>query len=151
MRNFKKILIAICVLALLTVGFAVMAFAEDEVDEENKGTVAELVDLIKVAEAANTATTKYDAVIAVSEYLNTKEMDTSEEGYEDAMIRIITQAVAGARLCLNEVNVEGVSSDKAMEGLMLADDLLGLWPIPAGTIGFATFKVEYDASVAQLA
>ena len=152
MRNFKKILIAIFVLALLTAGFVVMAFAEGEVEEEvDRGSVAEVVELIKTAESANTAKTKYNAIIAVSDYLNTKVMDTTEEGYEDALVRIKTQAVAGARLCLNELKAEDVSHDDAIGWLKTADELLGLWELPDSTAGFESFKAEYDVSAAALA
>ena len=97
MRNFKKILVAICVLSLLAVGCTVWALADGE--EATYGTVAELSELITTAEKAADKD-KYEAVQAIRDYLDTNEMDTEEEGYDAAMLRVNAVAVEAADIYL---------------------------------------------------
>ena len=110
MRNFKKILIAICVIALLSVGVAVMAFAEEgeEVDV-NKGTVEELNTHIAKAESAVDAQGKYNALSSVYSYLSTKDMavdemdDVTKAIYDAALLRTYRVAVVGADMLLSAI------------------------------------------------
>ena len=152
MRDFKKILIMICVLALLTAGCVILAFATDG-DDANVGSVAELSELIVTAERATDVTKKHQAVVAISEYLNNKEMDPTEEGYDDAILRIQAVAVEGAALYLETVpeNVgESGNVDEWLDVFMNADELLRLFEIPNGTAGFSAVQRKYDTSLVKI-
>ena len=154
MRDFKKILIVICVLALLTVGCVILAFATDGEEEDvNKGSVAELTELVVTAERAVDANKKRTAILAISEYMNTKTIDPSEEGYEDTILRIRTVAVEGAYLYLVTIPEQIDDLEKAEEWtevFMKADELLRLFEIPNGTAGFNAAKDIYDKTLVQI-
>lgn len=154
MRDFKKILIVICVLALLTVGCVILAFATDgEGDAANKGSVAELNEHIVVAERATDVNKKRTAILAISEYINSKEIDPSEEGYEDAILRIQAVAVEGAYLYLVTIPEQIDDLEQAEEWtevFMNADELLRLFEIPNGTAGFNAVKDMYDKTLVQI-
>lgn len=116
MRNFKKILMVICVFAILTVGCVLLAYAADG---SNAGTVAELNTLIEAAEAAVDADSKYTAVVAAAEYFNTKTIEPTEEGYEDAALKVkqLTLDLIDELLTSIEVdNIAAVSAYKAITG-----------------------------------
>ena len=149
MRNFKKILVAICVLSLLVVGCTVWALAEEE---ENIGTVAELSALIETAETASDKT-KYEAVKAIRDYLDTYEMDTEEEGYADAMLRVNAVAVEAADIYLCMIPSEfdnNVDVDELIEVFNFADGILTMFDIPNGTAGFNAVKDTYDRALLNL-
>lgn len=153
MRDFKKILIVICVLALLTVGCVVLALATDGEEDANIGSVAELSELIVTAERATDADAKYKAIFAISDYLNTKEMDATEEGYDDAMLRIQSVAVEGAYLYLYTIPEDVQATGKVDEWtdvFMKADDLLRVFEIPNGTAGFNSVKKMYDNTLIDI-
>ena len=151
MRNFKKILIIICVLSLLAVGCTVWALADES--EDNVGSVAELSALITTAEAADEGT-KYDAVMAAFDYLDTKKISTSEAGYTEAILRLNAVAVEAADIYLSQIpeTVEGtgVDTDALVDIFMYADDLLHKRTIPDGTAGFKAVKDKYDVSLLNL-
>ena len=125
MRNFKKILISICVLALLSVGCVFGALAIDGEEVVYTGNVAELSELITTAERKVDAKEKGDAILAIAEYLENNVMDTSEEGYSDAMLRIQAVAVEGAELYFAQIpvniNAPGVVIDDVLDLFMNAD------------------------------
>ena len=154
MRNLKKILIVICVLSLLVVGLAVWAIADEAGEEENVGSVAELSALIATAEKESDITKKYQAILAVSEYLETKVMDPNEEGYDDCEIRMATVAVMTADMYLSKIpaNVEGQSLtvDELSNIFMTAHELLNLFEVPQGTAGFSRVQVNYDTALLNL-
>ena len=149
MRNFKKILILICVLSLLAIGCTVWALAEGD---ENKGTVAELSELITTAEKAS-ADTKYEAVKAIYDYLDTHVMDTKEQGYAECILRSNCVAVEAADIYLSKIPAEwdsNVNVDELIDVFMYADELLHMFDIPDGTAGFSGVQVKYDASLYNL-
>ena len=149
MRNFKKILILICVLALLAVGCTVWALADGE---GNPGTVADLSDLITAAEKADEET-KYDAVKAIYDYLTSHTMDTKEEGYDSCVLRINCVVVEAADIYLSQIPEtwdESTDVDALMDTFQKADDLLSLFSIPDGTAGFSSVKVRYDKALYNL-
>ena len=98
MRNFKKILMVICVFAFLTVGCVLLAYASGD---SNTGTVAELNKLIADVEAGADAAAKHTAIIAAGEYLNTKTIDPAEEGYDDAVAKVIELTTAAKKKILD--------------------------------------------------
>lgn len=149
MRNFKKILVTICVLSLLVVGCTVWALAEEE---ENLGTVAELSELIQTAEIASDKD-KYAAVKAIRDYLDTHEMDTDEEGYDAAILRINAVAVEAADIYLCMIPSEfdeNINVDELIEVFTFADGILTMFDIPNGTAGFNAVKDTYDTALINL-
>lgn len=144
MRNLRKLLMVICVFALLTVGCALLAYADG-----NDGTVAELNELIAAAEAAQSSEEKYGAIFAVGDYLNTKKIDTEEEGYADAVAKAHKLSIDGACYFLALVDVEGVSAKAAYDGMIKADTLLELFELPDETQGLADAKAKYDLALAR--
>ena len=162
MRNFKRILIAICVIALLSVGFAVMAFAEEvEEDVSNKGSVDELNTLISGAESASDAQSKYDALSIVKSYLSTKDMavdemdETTKAIYDAAILRIQRVAVVGSDLLLSaipeDLAADGVDLDAALTNFLNADSMLHWFEIPLTTAGFSAVMPKYDAALERVA
>lgn len=150
MRNFKKILVAICVLSLLAVGCTVWALAEGE--EATYGTVAELSELITTAEKAADKD-KYEAVKAIRDYLDTNEMDTEEEGYDAAMLRVNAVAVEAADIYLCMIPSEfdnNIDVDELIEAFTFADSILTMFDIPNGTAGFNAVKTSYDKALLNL-
>ena len=141
MRNSKKLLVVICVLALLTVSFVFAAFAAEA------GTVEELNALIATAEAENDANAKYTATLAVAEYLNTRKISTTEAGYDEAVANAHKLSVDAAVLLLNKVDVNGVTADNAYDGMLKADELLGCFELSDDVAGYADAKVKYDAAL----
>lgn len=149
MRNFKKILILICVLSLLAVGCTIWALAEGE---ENQGNLQDLSALITAAEKAG-ADDKYSAVKEIRVYLDTYEMDTEEEGYEEAILRINCVAVEAADIYLSKIPAtwdDSVNVDELIDVFLYADEMLTMFDIPDGTAGFNSVKERYDASLYNL-
>ena len=142
MRNFKKLLVVICVLALLTAGCVMAALAAD-----NSGTVEELNALISVAEGENEPVAKYDAVIAVANYIKTHKISESEEGYDAAIANAHAVSVSGATTLLSKVDVAGVSADNAYNYMLKATELLGLFKLADDVAGYADAKVLYDSAL----
>ena len=162
MRNFKKILIAICVIALLSVGCVVMALAADDVAADaNKGSVEELNGLIVDAESAADAQGKYDALSIVNSYLATKNMavdemdDTTKAIYNAALLRIYRACVVGADLSLSAIpenlTANGVDLDAALANFLNADAMLHWFEIPETTAGYAAVQPKYDAALKNVA
>lgn len=155
MSNLKKILIAICVLALLTVGCVVWALADDGETEENVGSVAELSELITVAERATDVSAKHKKILEISVYLETKIIDTTEEGYDDCILRLNAACVEVAESYLysipEDIEADGVDIEKVVDAFMNADEVLRLYEIPDGTAGFSAVKVKYDTYLVKVA
>lgn len=141
MRNSKKLLVVICVLALLTVSFVFAAFAAEV------GTVEELNALIATAQAENDANAKYTATMAVAEYLNTRKISTTEAGYDEAVANAHKLSVDAAVLLLNKVDVNGVTAENAYDGMLKADELLDCFKLGDDVAGYAAAKVKYDAAL----
>ena len=159
MRNFKKILIAICVIALLSVGCVVMAFAADDVAANgNKGSVEELNELIAKAESATNAQSKYDALSAVNSYLVTKDMavdemdDVTKAIYDTAMLRIQIASVVGADMSLTAIPEDLTTDlDAALTNFLNADSMLHWFEIPETTASFSAVIPKYDAAFKRVA
>ena len=140
MRNFKKLLVVICIFALLTVGCVFAAIAADD----NAGTVEDLNKQITNAENAPSASVKYSAILKIAEYLDTKVIDPSSEGYDEALARVAKVTVACADAYLTAVDTENVAATTAYEGMLRVNKLLGLFEIPEDTEGLAAVKAKYD-------
>ncbi|MBQ7343582.1 MAG: hypothetical protein IJW53_02320 [Clostridia bacterium] len=145
MRNLKKMLVVICVFALLTVGCVFAAVAADD----NAGTVEELNNLITSAENASGAAAKYNAILKVADYLNTKKIDSSAEGYDAAIAAAHKVTVAGAVEYVAVVDVDGVASGVAYDGMSKISKLLGLFELPEDTEGLAELKVKLDSATVR--
>lgn len=140
MRIFKKLLVVICVFALLTVGcvFATLAAGKE-------GSVDELNALIADAEGKKDFDEKYDATLEVAKYLNTKEMDDSDYGYSDAINSAYALAMNVASTCFG--NVKADDADTAYDNMMKADELIEAFSIPEDAAGFDSFKESYDSAL----
>ena len=150
MRNFKKILIAACVLALLVAGCAVFAFADDGAPAV--GTVEELIDLIEIAEGNfEKPDDKYSAVLDIAEYIDTHELDTSSYAYSTAIIRINSVTVECARVYIDAVYAEGVDDSTALDCISKASEILNLFELPKDTYGLEEAKNKYNEALVQTA
>ena len=125
MRNFKKLLVVICVFALLTVGCVFAAIAADE----NEGTVEDLNKLITTAENASDAAGKYSAILKVAEYLSTKKIDSSSEGYDAAIAAAYKVTVAGADAYVAVVESDSATAAGIYDGMVRIGKLLGLFEL----------------------
>ena len=142
MRNYKKLLVVICVLSLLTVScvFATVMAA-------STGTVADLNTLIQSAESATDSVAKYKAIMDAREYLKT--VSKNENGYDDAVADLEKLCVSGADALLNDVSATGIKAVDAYDKMMMADELLELFTLPEETEGYADVKVKYDATLVK--
>ncbi len=145
MRNFKKLLVVICVFALLTVGCVFAAIAADE----NKGTVEDLNKLIATAENASDASVKYSAILKVAEYLSTNKIDSSSEGYDEAIAAAHKVTVAGADAYVAVVESDGVTAAGVYDGMVRIGKLLGLFELPEDTEGLAALKAKLDSATVK--
>ena len=142
MRNFKKLLVVICVLALLTAGCVFAAFAADE-----EGTVEGLNALLSAAEGENDPVAKYNAIIKATDYLKTTNKYGS--GYKEAVDRTHALCVSGAATLLAGVDVAGVKADTAYDYMIKADELLEIYELADETVGYAEVKVQYDSALVR--
>ena len=102
MRNFKKLLVVICVLALLTVSCVFVVLANDEA-----GDIETLNTNIDAAKAETDAVAKYNKIMSVIEYLKTvSKFDT---GYEEAKVKVEELTVSGAELLLDGLSAVNVA------------------------------------------
>ena len=161
MRNLKKILIAICVIALLSAGFVVMAFAEESDVVSDKGNVEELSDYIADAESASDAQGKYDALSIVNSYLSTKDMavgemdDETKAVYDAALLRTYRAIVVGADMFFDSIpedlTADGVDLNAAFDSFINANTMLTWFEIPETTAGFSDIKPKHDAVLERVA
>ncbi len=151
MRIFEKILVVICVFALLTVGcvFAVTA-SEDTSEEKEQGTVTDLEVFIDSAEEATTASDVYDAIIAAAEYIDTHILVPEEWGYNAAMDSCKRLAVKGALKYFELFDNDSLSPDAAYDYTVKAGELLNLFELPEDTEGYEEAKSKYDAAVVKM-
>ncbi len=84
MKNFKKILAVLCVLALLIVGVTITVIASGF--DEYSGTVVEFEE--KIAEITPDSSNVDALIKAAVDYLDT--VDPEEEGYEEAVLSLKT-------------------------------------------------------------
>ena len=146
MRNFKKLLVVICVLAFLTAGCVIAAFAAN-----NTASVEELEALVAAAEGENDAVAKYNAVVAVKDYIKAHKITESDEGYEALVARAHTVSVSGAMALLNSVDVNGVKATTAYDYMIKADELLELFELSDDVAGYADAKEKYDSALVRAA
>ena len=106
MRNYKKLLVVICVLSLLTVScvFATVMAA-------STGNVADLNALIDAAENTNDPVAKYKAIVSARDYYKT--VPNYETGYPEAKADLQKLCVDGADLLLDAVSANGVKAADA--------------------------------------
>ncbi|MBO7304240.1 MAG: DUF2791 family P-loop domain-containing protein [Clostridia bacterium] len=145
MRNFKKMLVVICVFALLTVGCVFAAFAADS----SAGTVEDLNKLIATAEGASTVAAKYNAILEVANYINTKKINPSAEGYDAAIAAAHKVTVAGADAYVAVVDVDGITAADAYTGMTKIAKLLGLFELPEDTEGLAELRAKLDSATVR--
>lgn len=143
MSNFRKILVVICVFALLSVG-CVFAVAAAGI---NDGTVEELAALVDAAEKAADKNAKYNATLAVGEYINTKNIDAEAEGYAEVIARAHKLAVDAAIPFINDAAAANIAPDSAYLAITNANDLLRLYEIAEETEGYADAKTNFDAAL----
>ena len=138
MRNFKKLLVVICVLALLTVSCVFVVLANDEA-----GDIETLNTNIDAAKAETDAVAKYNKIMSVIEYFKTvSKFDT---GYEEAKVKVEELTVSGAELLLDGLSAVNV----AYSYMLKADTLLEAMELPEETVGYADVKVKYDAALVK--
>lgn len=142
MRNFKKTLVVICVLALLAAGCVFTALAVDV------GVLSDLNALVAAAEAETDAIARYNALVSVDEYLDSHTFNTAEDGYDAAIANANAAFVNGAVALLNNVK-SNTSADNAYDYMMKADALLEMRALPEETLGFADAKAKYDATLVK--
>lgn len=143
MRNFKKLLVVICVLSILTVSCVFAALAAEE------GSVEELNTLITTAENETNAANKYEAVLDVAEYISTHKLHSSATGYDEAMARAHKLSVDGAAALLALVDVNGVKAADAYNNMMKADELLSLFKLADDVEGYADVKAQFDSALVR--
>ena len=143
MRNLKKLLVVICVLALLTASCVIAAFAADA------GTVAELEALIATAETATDPVEKYNAVLGVKDYIKNGKIDKEEAGYDEAVAKAHVLTVSTASKLLVLVDVDGVTATVAYDYMIKADKLLELYELAEDVEGYADAKAKYDSALVR--
>ena len=149
MRNFRKILIAACVLALLVAGCVVFALAKDD---EPIGTVEELVKLIETAEGEHkTDEENYLSVVAIAEYLDGHKIEDESYTYTTAIIRAHKVTVDCARTFIDAVYAPDVDDNTALNCISKASELLGLYDFPESTGGLSEAKTKYNEALVQTA
>ena len=143
MRNFKKLLVVICVLSILTVSCVFAALAA------GSGSVEELNELITTAENETDAATKYNAILAVSQYMSAHKISASTAGYEEAVARAHKLSVDGAAAMLALVDVNGLKAADAYTNMLKADTLLDLFKLADDVEGFDAVKAKYDSALVR--
>lgn len=144
MRNFKKLLVVVCVLALL-----IASCVFTTVLAANDGTVEGLNGLIKSAEAETDSLAKYKAIVSAHTYLAT--VNKLDNGYEEAKANLTKLSVSCAAALLKEVDVNNVKADDAYNKMMKADELLELnnLTFTDEVEGYAEVKVQYDSALVR--
>jgi hypothetical protein len=145
MKNFKKLLVLICVLTFLVAGVAVAAFAENE----NLGTVEELDELVTAAEDANSVAAKHAAVLDVAEYLNTKTIDPYEDNYEDTIARAYAVAIEGANAYIDLFDSDEITGDTATSYILAANEIFEAFDFDEDTSGLYQAQVRFDEALAK--
>lgn len=144
MKNFKKILIASLVAALVLVGCMVATFADDEYT----GTLEELTALVEKAEAA-TGTAKNTALSNIAKYLDKTPVDPATEGYDAVMDRISVVTVVAATNDLSFASATTVSAATAYTGIYKSQSTLAMFEVKDDTAGFAEYKVKFDEAIVK--
>ena len=144
MINFKKLLVVVCVLALL-----IASCVFTTVLAANDGTVDGLNELIKSAEAETDSLAKYKAIVSAHTYLAT--VNKLDNGYEEAKANLTKLSVSAAATLLKEVDVKNVNADDAYNKMMKADELLELnnLTFTDEVEGYAEVKVQYDSALVR--
>ena len=142
MRNFKKLLVVICVLALLTAGCIFTVLAAPKV-----GSIEDFNNLVAAADAETDAIAKYKATLAIGNYLGEYKID-SLVGYEEAMANAEKVTVNSAAAVLALIN-GSVTADNAYIYMMNADTLLEMLDIPDETEGYAAVKEQYNTALTK--
>ena len=130
MKNFRKALVALCLVAVLLVGaiFTVIATTDTP---EYAGTMEELTELVADVEteagAQNVNYTRLkEALKKVSDYLADTPVNPVVDGYDEAMAKVYSAAVSYAGYHIKFTDSAEVD-DKA-EGLASAEEVLAFFP-----------------------
>ncbi len=143
MRNFKKILMVICVFAFLTVGCVLLAYATED---GNTGTVEGLNKLITAAEAETDATLKHIAILAAGEYFGTHTIDPAEEGYDEAVAKVNELLLSSTKPQLDAIGKNSVTALDAYNAITKANDLL---KYVTDEEGLNDVKVQFDSALVK--
>ena len=114
MRNFKKILMVICVFAFLTVGCVLLAYAAEN---GKTGTVSALNGLLDASEAEMDANPKHSTFVEALEYLYTRDIDEAEDGYGDTVAKIEELALSSVNANLAIIENKGGTLCRGIAGL----------------------------------
>ncbi|MBQ9085144.1 MAG: hypothetical protein IJY24_05755 [Clostridia bacterium] len=129
MKNFKKILAVLCVLALLVVGVTVTVIASGF--DEYSGTVEELNS--KIAQITSDALNADTHIATAVEYLDT--VDPTDEGYDEAVVSLKTEIVNRAKTHI--VTARGETDlAKKVNGIKNTDALLAYIELDSSVTGY---------------
>lgn len=141
MKNFKKILAVICVLALLCVGVVITVIANDA--GGYTGTVEGLNE--QIAQIADGGTSKADARIETAvTYLET--VDPAEEGYANAVAALKAAIVAQAKYHI-ESSSKTDDVDKKITSVGKAATLLGYMEIDGQTANYEVVIGDMNSEI----
>ena len=139
MKNFKKFLILVLLVAALSVGLVIGAFAEDYT-----GTVEELNARVDALSATSTSLSSFDAVAA---YLAT--VDPASDGYSDAVASLNAKAIVAARAYLDLVASETVESTATNQiALNNFNAFVKLGVLDTETAEYASLMSDAEARIA---
>lgn len=147
MRNFKKILLVLCVCAILFAGCAIAVFATDEYT----GTVEDLTPLVEMAETSVGAANKLTALKGVKSYIDATPVDPAAEGYEALIARAQIVALDCFDLYVEEANKSGVTLETAKASIASADEAWNLFELPDTLEGYADSVASFDTAVVKCA
>ena len=145
MKNFKKILLTLTVLAVLVGCLAVTAWAS-EASADYTGSLATLSDKVSAAEFA-TGDTKISVTFEVFDYLKDYPVDPASEGYAEVIARVDALGMSGARYLASRIDSSadlisyGVSAKKLKA-------FVSAYAVSDTAEGYDAFKAEIDAVIA---
>ncbi len=154
MKNIRKALVALCLVAVLLVGaiFTVIATTDTV---EYTGTMEGLNELVSAVEAELGAEepsySKIEkAVEKVADYLTKTPVDPTLEGYAEAMAKVYSAAVTCA---VNYVTFgDDAKTEDIEKGLASAEELIALFPdIDTAADDYVAYDEQAKAVAAELA
>lgn len=156
MKNFKKIVLALCVLAVLCASVAVVALAETTYT----GTMAAYTTKVNAVETAATTNDKYFAAVAAADYIAATPVDPASEGYAELKAKLDAAVLATMNALVAELPAEYTAdangyyptvSTNVIIGKInrlgkLHPDVAALADYAAFSTAFAEAKAKYDAA-----
>ncbi len=145
MKNLKKILVVVCILAVFATTFVMSSLA----DSGYTGTVRELDVLLSKAETAAAAADDYtvlESYNAIAKYLALNPVDESAEGYAEILERSAAVSVPQAQKLLATIETEksGWKTAVTADELIEVGRILSALDIPADTEGLAEVNTAFD-------